>query len=158
MAIMSSIRNYQVRDLVNTKEEFGARTFALIAVTETGYRAVAMKDKKRYNLTDDQIDCKIDELPENSPLLVEEEYDVQKGQDYCLQQAREFRAEADKWRALANLKPNDTICLVHRKNIFRDAIFLGVNFNKPLYPIQAKIRGLAHNFRLSAMILLPVKD
>lgn len=153
-----SIRRFQVRDVVNTKDEFGARTFALIAITETGYRSVAMKSKKKYNLTDAQIDCKIGELSENDPLFFEEEYDVSKGQDYCLQQAREFILEADKWIALSKLKPNDTICLVHRKNIFQNAVFLGINFNKPLYPIQAKIKGLTHNFKLSSMILQSIEN
>jgi len=150
--VAMSIRKYLVRDLVNTTDEFGARTFALIAITETGYRAVAMKDKKRYNLTDQQIACKVGTISEDSSLLIEDEYDVQQGKEYCLRQAREFPAEAAKWRALANLKPGNTVCLVHRRTIFRDAVFLSVNFQKPLYPIRAKIKGLAHDFRLDAMI------
>ena len=147
-----SIRSYQVRDLVNTTDDFGARTFALVSITETGYRAVAMKDKKRYNLTDEQIACKVGTISEDSPLLVEDEYDAQRGKEHCLHQAREFPAEAVKWRALANLKPGSTVCLVHRRTIFRDAVFLAVNFKKPLYPIRAKIKGLVHDFRLDAML------
>lgn len=151
--VIMSISRYQVRDLVNTTDEFGARTFALVSITETGYRAVAIKDKKRYNLTDEQIACKIGTIPEDSPLLIEDEYDAQQGEGYCLRQAREFPAEAVKWRFLANLKPGSKVCLVHRRTIFRDAVFLAVNFTKPLYPIRAKIKGLACDFRLDAMLL-----
>lgn len=148
-----SIKNFQVRDLVNTTDEFGARTFALVSITEIGYRAIAMKDKKRYNLIDSQIACKVGVLPEDSPLLSQDEYDSQQGKEYCFQQAREFPAEAPKWQALANLNPGNKVCLVHRRTLFRDAEFLSVNFTKPLYPIRAKIKGLVHDFRLDAMIL-----
>jgi len=147
-----SIRKFQVRDLVITTDVFGARTFVLVSITETGYRAVAMKDKKRYNLTDEQIACRVGVISEDSPLLVDEYY-AEKGKDHCLQQAREFPAEAAKWRALANLKPDNTLRLVHRRKIFQDAVFIAVNCKKPLYPIRAKIKGLAHDFRLDAMIL-----
>lgn len=146
-------KKYQIRDLVNTTDEFGARTFALVSITDIGYRAVAIKNKKRYNLTDNQIACKIGTIPEDSLLLVEYEYDTQDGEKYCLQQAREFPMEVAKWIVLSKLKPGDKIQLVHRRIIFQNAEFLAVNFTKPLFPIRAKIKGLTHDFRLEAMIL-----
>lgn len=144
---------FKVRDLVKTKDEFGARTFALIGVTKNGYLAVAIKNKKRYNLVDEHIACKVGEISEDSIFLVAEKYDVLKGQQYCRQQAREFPAEASHWLALAKLTTNDTICLVHRHLIFSEAVFLEINFTKPLYPIRARIMGKIHDFKLSALIL-----
>ena len=148
-----SVRKFQIRDVVNTTDEFGARTFVLISFTETGYRAVALKDRKRYNLTDDQIAVRVGRVDEESPLLVQDDYVASAGQTYCLQQAREFPNEAKRWRFLANLKPGDSLCLVHRKTIVRDAEFIGINSTKPLYPVRARIKGLAHDFRLDAMLL-----
>ena len=151
---MSINRKFKVRDVVNTTEEFGARTFVIIAITETGYRAVAMKDRKRYNLTDEQIAVQVGRVDEDSPLLAEDdEYDTEEGERYCLYQARQFPSEAKKWRVLANLKPGDAICLVHRKVVFREAEFVAINFKKPLYPIRARIKGLVHDFHLEAMLL-----
>jgi hypothetical protein len=144
---------FQVRDLVVTKDEFGARTFAIISITENGYNAVAIKSKKRYKLVDEQIACKIGEISKDSVLLIEDKYDVLKGQQHCLHQAREFPSEAIKWRALAKLTTDETICLSHRRLIFKDAVFLGINFTKPLYPIRARIMGKVHDFKLSALIL-----
>lgn len=155
---MSINRRFKVRDVVNTTEEFGARTFVLVAITETGYRAVAMKDKKRYNLTDEQIAIQVGRVDEDSPMLVEDEYDQTEGESYCLYQARQFPSEAKKWRILANLKPGDSISLVHRKTVFRDAEFVAINFKKPLYPIRAKIKGLVHDFHLEAMLVSKEKE
>jgi hypothetical protein len=145
-------KKYKVRDLVETKNEFGARIFAVIEITEIGYRAVSIKDKKRYNLIDDQISCKTGILPEDSPLLLVDEYDIQKGKEYCLYQASEFPEEAEKWKALAELKPGDKMQLVHRRMIFKEAVFVAINFKKPLYPIRAKIKGFVHDFKLNSMI------
>lgn len=146
-------RRFKVRDVVNSTDEFGARTFVIIAITETGYRAVAMKDKKRYNLTDGQIAVQVGRVEEDSPLLVQDEYDQEEGEAYCQYQARQFPSEAKKWRVLANLKPGDAICLVHRKTVFREAEFVAINFKKPLYPIRARIKGLVHDFHLEAMLV-----
>lgn len=143
---------YKVRDVVNTTSEFGERTFAIVSIETIGYRAVALKDRKRYNITDDQISGRVGEISEDSPLLLEDEYDHFDGQAYCLQQAREFPAEAQKWQILAKLKGGDKITLVHRKTIFKDAEFVGINFKRPIHPIRAKIKGLAHDFRLSSLM------
>ena len=148
-----SIKKYQHRDLVNTTDEFGGRTFVISSVAEHGYCAIAIDNKKKYNLRDFQISSKIGVLPDNSDLLVEVEYDHETGRQYCIQQSREFPAESVKWLALANLKKNDKLCLVHRRNIFHDAVFVSINFKKPLYPIRAIIKGLTFDFRLDAMIL-----
>ena len=142
---------FKVRDIVKTTDEFGARTFVLIATTEVGYRAIATKDKKRYNLTDDQIAFCTGQVPEDSPFLLQDGYDPIAGSQYCLHQARLFPTEAEKWRILANLSPGVEISLIHRQMIFR-AEFVAINFTKPLYPIRAKIKGLAHDFRLEAML------
>lgn len=147
-----SSKKYKVRDLVETKNDFGSRTFVVIEITEIGYRVVSIKDKKRYNLTDDQIAYKTGILPEDSPLLLVDEYDVQKGKEYCLYQSREFPEEAKKWKTLAELKPGDKMQLVHRRMIFKEAVFVAINFKKPIYPIRAEIKGFVHDFRLNSMI------
>lgn len=151
MDIMSIKNRFQVRDIVVTIDDFGARTFVIIEVTTVGYRAVAMKDKKRYNLSDNQIASKLGTVLESSPFLVLDEY--QPIEQYCLEQAREHPSEAVKWKALAKLKPGSSLALVHRKTVFKNAEFVAINFNKPLYPIRAKIKNMAYDFHLEAMIL-----
>lgn len=150
---MSVNRKFQIRDVVNTTDEFGGRTFVLVKITETGYRAVAMKGKKRYNITDAEIAVKVGQVAEDSPLLQEDEFDHEEGERFCLYQARQFPSEAAKWKVLANLKAGDAICVVHRKTVFRDAVFIGINLNKPLYPIRAKIKDLAHDFSLESLLV-----
>ena len=147
-----SVNRFKVRDIVITTDEFGARTFILIAVTETGYRAIAKKDKKRYNLTDKQIAFCSGQVPEDSPFLLDDIYDPKEGRRYCLHQARLFPAEAKKWQILANISSGSEILITHQKTIFR-AAFVTINFNKPLYPIRAKIKGVTHDFKLESMLL-----
>lgn len=144
---------YQVRDLVNATSEFGGRTFLILEAKENGYLALEMRSRKRYPLQDEQIECKVGEVQPGSPVLSEhlDDHDEDASEAYCNHQARSFPEDKEKWLFLATLKVGSQISLVHRKTIY-PAVFVRINLDKPLYPIRAKIKGLAHDFRLDAMV------
>lgn len=151
---MAVTRRFQVRDVVRTTEEYGHRQFVVVDINHQGYRAVSRKDKRRYNLTEDQIERKLGQVSEDDPILVPEEeaYDSEAGRRYCNLQARNFPSEAPKWHFLAGRNPGDKIRVVHRKTIF-EAEFLQINQKRPLYPIRARIKGLVHDFHLEALLV-----
>lgn len=144
---------YQVRDLVVATSEFGGRTFLILELKENGYLALEMRNKKRYPLQDGQIAAKVGEVQFDSPVLLEhlDDHDKDAAETYCNLQARSFPEEKEKWMFLAKLKVGSVISLVHRKTIY-PAVFIRINLDKPLYPIRAKIKGLAHDFRLDSMV------
>lgn len=152
MVIMSL--KYNIRDLVSATADFGGRVFLILETTEDGYLALETKNKKRYPLKDNQIATKIGEINQNDPLLLEhyDDHDANAAEVYCNLQARTFPEESKKWMFLATLKVRDKISLVHRKTIYT-AEFVRINLDKPLYPIRAKIKGLAHDFKLDSLIL-----
>jgi hypothetical protein len=152
------MNNYKIGDVVKTTPKFGSRTFVIFALTPTGYRGIESTPPyksglKRYPLTIDQIEGCIAEVAYDNPLLVASKYDLFAGREYCLRQAVEFPTESRSWKFLANLKPGDLIRLAHRKKIFPEAEFIGINVTRPLYPIRAKIKGNDHDFRREALIL-----
>lgn len=157
MAVMSL--KYQVRDIVTTTSDFGGRTFVILEVGEKGYLALEMRTKKRYPLQDAHIALKVGEADHNSPLLMEhlDEHDSDAAEIYCNEQARSFPDDKQKWLFLAKLPVGSRIQLVHRKMIY-PAVFVRVNLDKPTYPIRAKIKELAHDFRLDALIDLQVLE
>jgi hypothetical protein len=151
---MAITRKFQLRDVVNTTEEYGARTFVVVDFTSEGYRVLSLKDRKRYNITEDQIGEKVGQVQEDAAILQDaddEPADPDDQERYCELQARNFPSEAAKWRYLSKRRHGDTIKVVHRKTIF-EAVFLRINQKKPLYPIRAKIKGLAHDFHLEALL------
>jgi hypothetical protein len=134
--------------------DFGSRILVIVEITEKGYKAISTNNKKRYNLTDSQIQKKIGTISENSPFLLSDSFDDNEGSEFCLRQARKFPAESTKWFALSKLKNGDDICLVHRKTIYPHAQFLGINLKKPKYPIRAKIKNSSsYDFSLMSFIL-----
>jgi len=150
---------YQVRDLVNVTQEFGCRTFLILEIREDGYLALEMRNKKRYPLLDDQIEVKVGEVEENAPILYmhTDKHDSSAAESYCNEQARGSKTESARWLFLAKLKPGTTLRLIHRKFIHQ-AVFVRLNLDRPQYPIRAKIKGLAHDFRLDALVdLQPTK-
>lgn len=143
---------FKVRDLVNTTDEYGGRTFCIVERFTSGYKAVALKDHKRYKITDKQIQCKVGEVPTDSPLLEYDAYDPEEGRAYCHRQGRKFVHEAPQWAFLASLNPGDDIVLVHRKQIV-PATFVQINTNKPRFPIRARFDSRDHDFHLEALLL-----
>lgn len=144
---------YQLHDMIITTPEYGNRMFVIKEITKEGYKVISIKDKKRYTLSEKQISHKVGTVKENSPILFEDYFDEEQGRDYCLKQAQLYPEEAKKWMALSKLQNGRDIKILHRKTLFPRAEFIGINITKPLYPIRAKIKDLAHDFRLDSFLL-----
>lgn len=143
---------YQIRDIVQAKEEFGNRLFAIIGINKAGYSVVEIKSRKRYTIDDSHIHSQVDRLPSDSPLLLGDEYNEEEAKQHCRSQARRFPQDAEKWKYLEKLVPGDVIRVAHRNFIHR-AEFVRLNLKKQKYPIRAKIDGLACDFSLLSLIL-----
>lgn len=139
-------------DVVKTKPEFGNRVFVIIESSDSKYLCICVNSKKRYNIEKSQIQEKIGEVPIDSPILILDNFDLEEGRDFCLRQIRKNEINSKKWKFLANSKPGDNLILVHRKVIYPQAEFVGINVDR-IYAIRARIKGLAHDFRIESLLL-----
>lgn len=142
-----------VRDIIQTKSEYGSRQFVIIEIlTKNQFRCISQDNKKRYVLSLDQIQSKIGEVGINDPILLSEELDIEAGFEYALRQSKSQSEDAKKWLFLADCGPGKVIYLIHRKAIF-PVEFIGINPKRPRYPIRGKMRGKAADFSLTALNL-----
>lgn len=144
---------YSYRDIVNTKAEYGGYEYIILEPLEgEGYRTVALHNRKRYTLTEEQINACIGQADATHPLLQPEDYDQDAGYEYAFQQAEKDPDEQDRWLFLAELRPGQQIKVIHRRTIYL-AEFVQINIGKPRYVFRAKILGKTHDLTLNALDL-----
>lgn len=149
MGIMSL--KYDLHDIVCVTPEFGSRTFIIYELVQNGYLAIDVKTKKRYPINDSQISFKIDKSNSDNPLLSLDHFNEDDARCFCQNMRLANPNQAEKWGILENLIPGAPLKLIHRKAIY-SGTFVKINFDKPAYPIRAKIKGLVHDFRLDSLV------
>lgn len=147
LAVLSSKMkmNYNLKDIVVTTAEYGSRELTIVAIEEGFYWA--KQGKKKYKITDEQIQHKVGVISS----IEEELPTAQQQHNFCLSRSKRYPDEKKAWLYLATLKAGDTIKLIHR-NFIRDAEFVQVNLDKPLRPIRVNLEGKVYDFSLRSLV------
>lgn len=138
--------NYNLKDIVLTTAEYGSRKLTIVAIEEGFYWA--KEGKKKYKITDEQIQHKVgvvDSVEEQPPPSIQQQ------QDYCLSRSKRHPDESKAWAYLSSLRAGDTINLIHR-NFVREAEFVQINLDKPLRPIRVIFDGKLYDFPLRSLV------
>lgn len=140
---------FKIGNLVVTTEEYGSKKLVLTKIDGEILTASTLNGSKNYSLRSSQIKSILKQIAH-----IDEKVESIEPELFCEQQAIKFPSEKSYWDYLKNLRPNNKFKVHHRKFVY-EAEFIQINQDKPLYPVQAKIKGKVHNFKLRAIILHP---